>query len=62
MRGGDVSPVVVRRAGDPLPDRQFTLVFNDMTINNLPAGPDFRATVGERIEIIMVTHGEYCFP
>ena len=30
-----------------------------MTINNLPKGPDFKATVGERIEIIMITHGEY---
>ncbi|BDH13766.1 multicopper oxidase domain-containing protein [Streptomyces hygroscopicus] len=59
IRAGMYGPVVVRRAGDPLPDRQFTIVFNDMTINNLPAGPDFRATVGERIEIIMITHGEY---
>ena len=46
-------------AGDLLPDQQFTIVFNDMTINNLTAGPDFQATVGERVEIIMITHGEY---
>ncbi|MEF3111681.1 multicopper oxidase domain-containing protein [Streptomyces chrestomyceticus] len=59
IRRGLYGPVIVRRAGDPLPDRQFTIVFNDMTINNLPKGPDFRATVGERVEIISITHGEY---
>ncbi|ANW17260.1 multicopper oxidase domain-containing protein [Streptomyces clavuligerus] len=61
IRNGLYGPVVVRRAGDILPDRQFTIVFNDMTINNLPghSGPDFRATVGDRVEIISITHGEY---
>ncbi|MFH8568492.1 multicopper oxidase domain-containing protein [Streptomyces sp. NPDC017993] len=59
IRAGMYGPVVVRRAGDTLPDKQFTIVFNDMTINNLKTGPDFKATVGERVEIIMITHGEY---
>ncbi|GAA2231482.1 multicopper oxidase domain-containing protein [Streptomyces amakusaensis] len=60
IRKGLYGPVVVRRAGDILPDKQFTIVFNDMTVNNRPAhtGPDFRTTVGERVEIIMITHGE----
>ncbi|MER6912126.1 multicopper oxidase domain-containing protein [Streptomyces sp. NPDC000594] len=61
IRKGLYGPLVVRRAGDILPDRQFTVVFNDMTINNLPphTGPDFRATVGDRVEIVMITHGEH---
>lgn len=61
IRKGLYGPVVVRRKGDILPDKQFTIVFNDMTINNRPGGqsPDFLATVGDRVEIIMITHGEY---
>ncbi|WP_026248587.1 multicopper oxidase domain-containing protein [Streptomyces sp. LaPpAH-108] len=61
IRKGLYGPVVVRRKGDILPDKQFTIVFNDMTINNKTAGetPDFEATVGDRVEIIMITHGEY---
>ncbi|MGP3999778.1 multicopper oxidase domain-containing protein [Streptomyces sp. 8N706] len=61
IRKGLYGPVVVRRKGDILPDKQFTIVFNDMTINNTtaPHTPDFRATVGDRVEIIMITHGEY---
>ncbi|CAM5396586.1 Copper oxidase OS=Streptomyces fumanus OX=67302 GN=GCM10018772_34330 PE=4 SV=1 [Streptomyces fumanus] len=44
-----------------LPDATHTIVFNDMTINNRKphTGPDFEATVGDRIEIVMITHGEY---
>ena len=61
IRKGLYGPVVVRRAGDVLPQKQFTIVFNDMTINNKSGhdAPEFRATVGERVEIIMITHGEY---
>ncbi|MGW7754027.1 multicopper oxidase domain-containing protein [Streptomyces violaceusniger] len=61
LRKGLYGPVVVRRAGDILPDKQFTIVFNDMTINNKAGheAPEFRATVGDRVEIIMITHGEY---
>ncbi|MFJ8647649.1 multicopper oxidase domain-containing protein [Streptomyces sp. NPDC093546] len=61
IRKGLYGPVVVRRQGDVLPDKQFTIVFNDMTINNRPGhqSPNFQATVGERVEIIMITHGEY---
>ncbi|MFJ2116110.1 MULTISPECIES: multicopper oxidase domain-containing protein [unclassified Streptomyces] len=61
IRKGLYGPVVVRRKGDILPDKQFTIVFNDMTINNRPAAdpPDFEATVGDRVEIVMITHGEF---
>ncbi|OPF80691.1 copper oxidase [Streptomyces antioxidans] len=61
LQKGLYGPVVVRRAGDILPDKQFTIVFNDMTINNKSGhdAPEFRATVGDRVEIIMITHGEY---
>lgn len=61
IRKGLYGPVVVRRAGDILPQKQFTIVFNDMTINNTSGheAPEFRATVGDRVEIIMITHGEY---
>lgn len=34
IRKGLYGPVVVRRKGDVLPDTTFTIVFNDMTINN----------------------------
>ncbi|MFD5574593.1 multicopper oxidase domain-containing protein [Streptomyces cadmiisoli] len=59
IRKGLYGPVIVRRKGDILPDSTHTIVFNDMTINNLPAGPDFEATVGDRVEFVMITHGEY---
>ncbi|OQR62519.1 copper oxidase [Streptomyces maremycinicus] len=64
IRKGLYGPVIVRRKGDILPDATHTIVFNDMTINNRPAhsghqGPDFEATVGDRVEFVMITHGEY---
>ncbi|MGW0738095.1 multicopper oxidase domain-containing protein [Streptomyces sp. NPDC002851] len=59
LRKGLYGPLIVRRKGDVLPDHTYTIVFNDMTINNLPKGPDFKATVGDRVEIVMITHGEY---
>jgi FtsP/CotA-like multicopper oxidase with cupredoxin domain len=61
VRAGLYGPLIVRRKGDPLPDRTCTVVFNDMNINNLPphGGPDFEATVGERVEFVVVTHGDF---
>jgi FtsP/CotA-like multicopper oxidase with cupredoxin domain len=59
---GLYGPVIVRRKGDLLPDagKTFTIVFNDMKINNKPAheAPNFEATVGDRVEVVMITHGE----
>lgn len=61
IRKGLYGPVVVRRKGDVLPDKTVTVVFNDLRINNKPAhtGPDFDATVGDRVEFVVITHGEY---
>lgn len=64
IRNGLYGGLVVRRSGDPLPDKQFTIVFNDMTINNRTGQPgdetpDFTAKVGDRCEIVMITHGEF---
>jgi FtsP/CotA-like multicopper oxidase with cupredoxin domain len=59
IRAGLYGPMIVRREGDILPDKQFTIVFNDMTINNQATGPDFLCTVDDRVEIVMITHGEY---
>ncbi|MFW6724981.1 multicopper oxidase domain-containing protein [Streptomyces sp. MAR4 CNY-716] len=60
VRRGLYGGLIVRRRGDKLPDKQFVIVFNDNTINNVAGhGPDFTATLGERCEIIMITHGEF---
>jgi FtsP/CotA-like multicopper oxidase with cupredoxin domain len=61
IRGGLYGPLVVRRKGDVLPDKQFTVVFNDMTVNNRKAheAPDFVAKIGERVEFIVITHGDF---
>jgi FtsP/CotA-like multicopper oxidase with cupredoxin domain len=61
IRKGLYGAVVVRRKGDILPDKQFTIVFNDMTINNRTGAevPDFEMTVGDRVEVVMITHGEF---
>ncbi|MEU8377984.1 multicopper oxidase domain-containing protein [Streptosporangium sp. NPDC048865] len=61
IRQGLYGPLVVRRKKDVRPDRTFTVVFNDMMINNRPAhqAPEFVARVGERVEWIVITHGEF---
>ncbi|MGW1543645.1 multicopper oxidase domain-containing protein [Streptomyces sp. NPDC002309] len=61
VRKGLYGPVIVRRKGDVLPDRTHTIVFNDLLINNRAphTGPDFEATVGDRVEFVVITHGEY---
>ncbi|MGW1226809.1 multicopper oxidase domain-containing protein [Streptomyces sp. NPDC002530] len=61
LKKGLYGPVIVRRKGDVLPDKQFTVVFNDMTINQKAHHdtPTFTAVVGERVEFIVITHGEF---
>lgn len=51
--------LVVRRRGDILPDKQFTVVFNEMSINNqvAPNTPMFEANLGQRVEWIAIGHG-----
>ncbi|WP_169979336.1 multicopper oxidase domain-containing protein [Microbispora sp. H10836] len=56
---GLYGPLVVRRTGDVLPDKTFTVVFNDMKTNNLTQAPDFTAKLGERVEFIVITHGNF---
>jgi manganese oxidase len=50
--------LIVRKAGDLLPDKQFTVVFNEMTINNkvAPDTPMFEANHGQRVEFLCVGH------
>lgn len=59
IRRGLYGALIVRRKGDILPDRQFTIVFNDMTINNrvAPDAPLLEARLGERVEFICIGHG-----
>ncbi|GAA2880711.1 multicopper oxidase domain-containing protein [Nonomuraea rubra] len=61
IRQGLYGPLVVRRKKDVRPDKTFTVVFNDMMINNRPGhdAPEFVAKVGERVEWIVITHGEF---
>ncbi|MBB2745557.1 UNVERIFIED_ORG: FtsP/CotA-like multicopper oxidase with cupredoxin domain [Microbispora rosea subsp. rosea] len=56
---GLYGPLVVRRTGDVLPDKTFTVVFNDMKTNNLTQAPDFTAELGERVEFIVIAHGNF---
>ncbi|MFI9645376.1 multicopper oxidase domain-containing protein [Streptomyces sp. NPDC052040] len=60
VRRGLYGPVIVRRAGDILPVRTHTIVFNETMINNRRphSGPDFTATLGDRTEFVMITHGD----
>ncbi|MBZ2407042.1 multicopper oxidase domain-containing protein [Streptomyces albidoflavus] len=61
LRQGLYGGLIVRRKGDILPDKTFQIVFNDMTVNNKPGheSPNFEATVGDRIEVLSITHGEF---
>ncbi|MEY2426077.1 MAG: hypothetical protein QOI61_1649 [Actinomycetota bacterium] len=50
---------IVRRAGDPLPDRgPFVVVFTDDSINLklAPETPIFYANEGERVEFVVIAH------
>jgi FtsP/CotA-like multicopper oxidase with cupredoxin domain len=51
--------LIVRRRGDLLPARQFTVVFNEMMINHkmAPDTPIFEALQGERVEFVCIGHG-----
>ncbi|MBL7258078.1 multicopper oxidase domain-containing protein [Paractinoplanes lichenicola] len=53
--------LIVRRRGDILPDKQFTVVFNDMQINNkvAPNTPMFEANLGQRVEWVAIGHGNF---
>nr|WP_216853802.1 multicopper oxidase domain-containing protein [Phytoactinopolyspora halotolerans] len=61
LRRGLYGALVVRRRGDLEPDRQFTVVFNGMTVNNkvAPEAPLFEANLGELVEFICIGHGDF---
>lgn len=60
VRAGLYGALVVRRVGDVLPERTFTMVFTDVSINNLfaPDTPMFEARLGERVEFVCIGHGD----
>lgn len=60
VRKGLYGALVVRRAGDPLPDKQFVMVMNNISFNNTvaPNTPMPEANMGERVEFIVIAHGE----
>ncbi|MFI9486515.1 multicopper oxidase domain-containing protein [Promicromonospora sp. NPDC052451] len=60
LRAGLYGGLVVRRKGDILPDRTYTVVFNDMTINNkvAPDTPMLEANLGETVEFVAIGHGD----
>ena len=61
IRKGLFGGLIVRRAGDPTPARDpFVVVFNGRTINNrkAPRTPIFKANIGERIEFLVIGHGD----
>jgi manganese oxidase len=51
--------LIVRRRGDLLPDRQFTVVFSEMSINGkvAPDTPMLECRHGERVEFVCIGHG-----
>ena len=59
LNKGLYGALVVRRRGDILPDKQFTVVFMDMMINHkvAPDTPMFEADLGQRTEWIAIGHG-----
>jgi FtsP/CotA-like multicopper oxidase with cupredoxin domain len=62
IRRGAFGALIVRRAGDPVPDRKpFVVVMSDPQTINLrkaPNTPIFEANQGERVEFVVIGHGE----
>ncbi|MEV6738199.1 multicopper oxidase domain-containing protein [Streptomyces sp. NPDC051104] len=60
VRAGLFAALIVRRQGDILPDTTHTIVFNETSINNGKghSGPTLEAIVGERVEFVVITHGD----
>ena len=60
IRAGLYGALVVRRVGDVVPDKTFTVFFTDVSINNrfAPDTPMFEARLGERVEFVCVGHGD----
>ena len=61
IKAGLYGALIVRRAGDLVPDRDpFVVVMNGISINNrqAPKTPVFKANLGERVEFVVIGHGE----
>ena len=62
IKSGLFGALIVRRAGDPLPDRKpFVVVMGPGSTINLqkaPRTPTFVATEGERVEFVVIGHGD----
>ncbi|MGH2748128.1 MAG: multicopper oxidase domain-containing protein [Actinomycetota bacterium] len=61
VKSGLFAALIVRRAGDPLPDREpVVLVMNDMAFNLqvAPNTPMPEANMGERVEFVVIGHGD----
>jgi FtsP/CotA-like multicopper oxidase with cupredoxin domain len=62
INAGLFGAFIVRREGDPLPDRDpFVVVMGPGILINLrraPRTPVFRANAGERIEFVVIGHGD----
>ncbi len=60
IRAGLYGALVVRRVGDVVPDKTFTMVFTDVAINgrSAPDTPVFEVNLGERVEFVCVGHGD----
>ena len=61
IRKGLYGALIVNRASDPRPARPpFVVVFNGRTINNkrAPRTPIFKANIGERVEFVVIGHGD----
>ena len=51
--------LIVRRPGEPLPDKTFILVMQNVWFNHkrYPHTPLLEAKLGERVEFVVITHG-----
>ncbi|MDQ3661817.1 MAG: multicopper oxidase domain-containing protein [Actinomycetota bacterium] len=62
INAGLFGAFIVRRAGDPLPDRKpFVIVMGPgarINLKTAPRTPVFRANEGERVEFVVITHGD----
>jgi FtsP/CotA-like multicopper oxidase with cupredoxin domain len=61
IKAGLYGAFIVRREGDLVPDRPpFVVVMNGISINNrqAPKTPVFKANLGERVEFVVIGHGE----
>jgi len=53
--------VIVRRPGEALPDKTFVIVMIENTLNGLrfPNAPFLEAREGERVEFVIIGHGDF---